>query len=88
MVGRKLKELMDARGLKAWELRDLTAASGPRKITDTSIYAILAGNNPRILTLYRLALALEVSVHEMIDEDELEAELEECAGCPAAVNDV
>ncbi|QYN51650.1 MULTISPECIES: helix-turn-helix domain-containing protein [Apibacter] len=67
-VGRKIKEIRESKGLTQVDL----VGKIEGEIDTTNISRIESGRtNPTIFTLYRIAIALEVSLKELLDIEEL-----------------
>lgn len=67
-VGRKIKEIRESKGLTQVDL----VGKIEGEIDTTNISRIESGKtNPTIFTLYRIAIALEVSLKELLDIEEL-----------------
>lgn len=68
IVGRKIKEIRESKGLTQVDL----VGKIEGEIDTTNISRIESGRtNPTIFTLYRIAIALEVSLKELLDIEEL-----------------
>ena len=69
IVGSNIKKIRESKGLTQVDL----VGKIEGEIDTTNISRIEAGRtNPTIFTLYRIALALEVSIKELLDINELE----------------
>lgn len=67
-VSRKIKEIRESKGLTQVDL----VGKIEGEIDTTNISRIESGRtNPTIFTLYRIAIALEVSLKELLDIEEL-----------------
>lgn len=67
-VGREIKEIRESKGLTQVDL----VGKIEGEIDTTNISRIESGRtNPTIFTLYRIAIALEVSLKELLDIEEL-----------------
>ena len=69
IVGSNIKKIRESKGLTQVDL----VGKIDGEIDTTNISRIEAGTtNPTVFTLYRIAVALEVSVKELLDINELE----------------
>jgi len=69
IVGSNIKKIRESKGLTQVDL----VGKIEGEIDTTNISRIEAGRtNPTVFTLYRIAVALEVSVKELLDINELE----------------
>lgn len=68
IVGKKIKEIRESKGLTQVDL----VGKIEGEIDTTNISRIESGRtNPTIFTLYRIAVALEIPVKELLDIEEL-----------------
>ncbi len=65
-LGKRIQEVREQKGMSQVDL----ASKMIGKFDTTNISRIESGrNNPTIFTLYRIALALEISLNELLDID-------------------